>query len=52
MITNPYSVIEQLVMFGIIIFPLMALLGLISIKISVNGLVKIKFWAGDDCNGG
>ena len=40
MITNPSLVLEQLVMFGIIIFPLMALLGLISIKISVNRLEK------------
>ena len=40
MITNPSLVLEQLVMFGILIFPLMALLGLISIKISINRLEK------------
>ena len=40
MITNPGLVLEQLVIFGIIIFPLMALLGLISIKISINKLDK------------
>ena len=40
MITNPSLVLEQLVMFGILIFPLMALLGLISIKISINRLGK------------
>ena len=40
MITNPSLVLEQLVLFGVLIFPLMALLGLISIKISINRLGK------------
>ena len=38
--SDPSRIFEQIIMFGIIIFPLMALLGLINIKISVNRLEK------------
>ena len=38
--SDPSKIFEQIIMFGIIIFPLMALMGLISIKISVNRLEK------------
>ena len=40
LLSDPSRIFEQIIMFGIIIFPLMALMGLISIKISVNRLEK------------
>ena len=39
-LSDPSRIFEEIMMFGIIIFPLMALMGLISIKISVNRLEK------------
>ena len=39
-LSDPSRIFEEIMMFGIIIFPLMALMGLISIKISVNKLEK------------
>ena len=40
LLSDPSRIFEQIIMFGIIIFPLMALMGLTSIKISVNRLEK------------
>ena len=40
MISDPSKIFEQIIMFGIIIFPLMALMGLINIKISLNRIEK------------
>jgi len=40
MISDPSKIFEQIIIFGIIIFPLMALMGLISIKISLNRIEK------------
>jgi len=36
--SDPSRIFEQIIMFGIIIFPLMALLGLVSIKVSIQKL--------------
>ena len=38
--SDPSKIFEQIIMFGIIIFPLMALMGLINIKISLNRIEK------------
>ena len=40
LLSDPSRIFEQIIMFGIIIFPLMALLGLINIKISLNRIEK------------
>ena len=39
-LSDPSRIFEEVILFGVIIFPLMALMGLISIKISVNRLEK------------
>ena len=36
--SDPSRIFEQIIMFGIIIFPLMALMGLVSIKVSIQKL--------------
>ena len=38
LLSDPSRIFEQIIMFGIIIFPLMALLGLVSIKVSIQKL--------------
>ena len=40
MISDPSKIIEQIVFFGIVIFPLMTLLALINIKMSINKIEK------------
>ena len=40
LLSDPSRIFEQIIMFGIIIFPLMALMGLINIKISLNRIEK------------
>ena len=39
-LSDPSKIFDEVILFGVIIFPLMALMGLISIKISVNRLEK------------
>ena len=38
LLSDPSRIFEQIIMFGIIIFPLMALMGLVSIKVSIQKL--------------
>ena len=40
LLSDPSRIFEQIILFGIIIFPLMALMGLINIKISLNRIEK------------
>jgi len=40
LLSDPSRIFEQIILFGIIIFPLMALIGLINIKISLNRIQK------------
>ena len=40
LLSDPSRIFEQIIMFGIIIFPLVALMGLINIKISLNRIEK------------